>query len=188
MSRLLTLLIVPMLALAGCGGSKDADARDGSLAEKVAREVREEMANENLSVSDKDKNLPRAEITPEGVLVIDGQPVAMDPSQKALAVAYRQNVAAVAEAGATIGVEAAGLAKDSVVAALEGVFNGEGTEGVEAKVKEKSKGIEAAALTLCAQLPALLASERALADAVPEFAPYADMDESDIDDCHVNIN
>ena len=28
----------------------------------------------------------------------------------------------------------------------------------------------------------------ALAAAVPEFAPYAKMDESDIGDCHVNVN
>ena len=188
MSRLLPFLLVPLLALAGCGGSRDADARDGTLAEKVAREVREEMATENLSVGGGDKDLPKAGITPEGVLVIDGQAVAMDAAQKALAIEYRGNVAAVAEAGASIGVEAAGLAKDSVVAAIEGVFNGEGEAGVEAKVKEKAKGIETAALALCDKLPALLASERALADAVPEFAPYADMDESDVDDCHVNVN
>ena len=34
----------------------------------------------------------------------------------------------------------------------------------------------------------LLVPVLALAEAVPEFAPYAEMDESDIDDCHVNVN
>lgn len=192
MSRLLPLLLVPLLALAGCGGSEDADARDGTLAEKVVREVREEMATENLSVGGGNKDLPRAEITPEGVLLVDGRAVPMDEAQKALAIEYRRNMAAVAEAGASIGMEAAGLAKDSVVAAIEGVFSGESQETleaqVEAQVKQKAEGIEAAARSLCGHLPALLASERALADAVPEFAPYAEMDESDVDDCHVNVN
>ena len=48
--------------------------------------------------------------------------------------------------------------------------------------------IEVAAMALCDRLPALYQSQQALAAAVPEFAPYADMDESDIDDCHVNAN
>ena len=186
MSRLPLLLLVPVLALAGCGG-KDDDGRDLSLAETVAREVREEMATENLDVG-RGNGLPHAELTPEGEMLIDGKPVGLDPAQRELAIAYRGNVAAIAEAGAGIGMQGVELAKDSVGIAINGLLSGEGTAAVEEKTKEKAKEIEATAMALCERLPALYQSQQALAEAVPEFAPYAEMDESDIDDCHVNVN
>lgn len=185
MSRLSLLLLVPVLALAGCGG-KD-DGSDLSLAETVAREVREEMATENLDLG-RGKGLPRAELTPEGEMLIDGKPVGLDPAQRELAIAYRGNVAAIAEAGVGIGMQSAELAKESLGIAINGLLSGEGTAAVEENTKEKAKEIEAVALTLCDRLPELYQSQQALAEAVPEFAPYADMDESDIDDCHVNVN
>ncbi|HEY9143571.1 MAG TPA: hypothetical protein VIM90_06010 [Arenimonas sp.] len=186
MSRLPLLLLVPVLALAGCGG-KDDDSRELSLAETVAREVREEMARENLDVG-RGKDLPPAELTPEGELLIDGKPVGLDPAQRELAIAYRDNVAAIAEAGAGIGMQGAELAKDSIGIAINGLLSGEGTAAVEENAKEKAKAIEAEAKSLCERLPALYQSQQALAEAVPEFAPYAEMDESDIDNCHVNAN
>ncbi|GGA76502.1 hypothetical protein GCM10011521_13430 [Arenimonas soli] len=186
MSRLLFLLLVPTLALAGCGGKDDA-GRELSLSEKVTREVREEMARENLDVGG-GKDLPHAELTPEGELLIDGKPVGLDPAQRELALAYRGNIAAIAEAGAGIGLQSAELAKDSIVLAFQGLASGEGTASVEEKTREKAKEIEATAKALCDRLPALYQSQQALAAAVPEYAPYADMDESDIDDCHVNVN
>lgn len=186
MSRLPLLLLVPVLALAGCGG-KDDGGGDLSLAEKVAREVREEMASENLDLG-RGKGLPRAELTPEGEMLIDGKPVGLDPAQRELAIAYRGNVAAIAEAGVGIGMQGAELAKESVGIAINGLLSGEGTAAVEENAKEKAKEIEAVALTLCDRLPELYQSQQALAEAVPEFAPYAEMDESDIDDCHVNAN
>ncbi|WP_339828446.1 hypothetical protein [uncultured Arenimonas sp.] len=186
MSRLSLFLLVPVLALAGCGG-KDDGGGDLSLAEKVAREVREEMASENLDLG-RGKGLPHAELTPEGEMLIDGKPVGLDPAQRELAIAYRGNVAAIAEAGVGIGMQGAELAKESVGIAINGLLSGEGTAAVEENAKEKAKEIEAVALTLCDRLPELYQSQQALAEAVPEFAPYADMDESDIDDCHVNVN
>ncbi len=186
MSRFLLLLLVPTLALAGCGG-KDDDGRELSLSEKVTREVREEMARENLDLGG-GKGLPQAELTPEGELLVDGKPVGLDPAQRELALAYRGNVAAVAEAGAGIGLQGVELAKDSIVLAFKGIASGQGPDAAEVQAKEKAKEIEAQAQALCDRLPALYQSQQDLAAAVPEFAPYADMDESDINDCHVNVN
>ena len=80
------------------------------------------------------------------------------------------------------------MLNDSIGIAINGLLSGEGTAAVEEKTKEKAKEIEATAMALCERLPALYQSQQALAEAVPEFAPYAEMDESDIDDCHVNVN
>lgn len=187
MSRLSLLLLAPLLALAACGANGDDAGSGATLAEKVGREIREEMANENLDLGRGD-GLPRGELTPEGELLIGGDPVGLDASQRELAMAYRADVAAVAEHGARIGMEAADLAKQSVGIAIQGLFSGEGTAAVEKNAEEKAKEIEIAAMALCDQLPVLYQSQQALAAAVPEFAPYAKMDESDIDDCHVNVN
>lgn len=187
MSRLPLLMLAPLLALAACGNASDDAATGTTLAEKVTREIREEMARENLDVGG-GKGLPPAELTPEGELLIDGKAVGLDASQRELAIAYRADMAAIAEHGAAIGMEAAGLAKESIGIAIDGLLSGEGTGAVEAKTKEKAKDIEVAAMALCDRLPALYQSQQALAAAVPEFAPYAQMDKSDIDDCHVNAH
>lgn len=188
MSRLPLLLFVPLFALAACGANGEPESTSATLSEKVVQEVREEIRREILDVGGGKDGQPKAQITTEGQLLIGGEPVTMDEGQRALALAYREDIAVVAEAGAAIGMEAAVLAKDSVVAAIEGVFSGEGSGRVEATVKEKAKEIEASAQVLCDHLPQLYASQQALAAAVPEFAPYATMDQSDIDDCHVNVN
>jgi len=47
--------------------------------------------------------------------------------------------------------------------------------------------MEAEAQKMCTHMPALLASQQALAAALPEFAPYATMDASDVDDCGKDV-
>jgi len=50
-------------------------------------------------------------------------------------------------------------------------------------VNAEAGKIEAQAKQLCTLLPGMMAKQQALAAAVPEFKPYATMDQSDIDDC-----
>src|SRR5690606_11483807 len=57
------------------------------------------------------------------------------------------------------------------------------TEQMEKRVEAEAEKLEATAMQLCERLPGLLASQQALAAAVPEFAPYARMETSDIEDC-----
>lgn len=78
-------------------------------------------------------------------------------------------------AGANLGVKAAGEA-------LKGIFSGD-TNGIEERVNAEASKIEAQAKQLCTLLPGMMAKQQALAAAVPEFKPYATMDQSDIDDC-----
>ena len=134
---------------------------------------------------------PKAAITPQGDLVIEGKPVAMTDAQRKLALDYRAGITAIAEAGIDIGLQGADLAGKAVTEALAGVFTGKGDE-VEKHIEHHAEGIKASALKLCERMPALLEAQNRLADALPEFKPYATMDQQDIDDCgkdgNVNLN
>ena len=181
------------LLLAACGSPDEAKGAAGgviaSLADNVVEEVRQEMETKNLPVgSGSGHDLPKAEVTPEGVLVIDGVAVAMDQKQRDVALAYREAVIRVAEDGARVGLMGAQVGKDAAVAALAGVFSGADEAEVEAKVRASTAGIEAEAKKLCDTLPSLLAQQQALAEAVPAFAPYADMTQDDVDDCMRDVD
>src|SRR5690606_19315558 len=97
--------------------------------------------------------------------------------------AYRGHIAAIAESGADIGMKSAGLAQEAVGSALKAAISGEDPATVEDGLKAKAGEIEASAKALCDRLPALYAAQQALVEAVPEFAPYAGMDEADVDEC-----
>ena len=202
MSTIRTLsfaLLVASLSLGtGCARDTPAPADDestpttsdseGSLSSSIAAtvseamaEAREELAKENITIS-KDSTQPKAEITPQGDLLIEGTKVNVDAAQKALLLEHRQHIVAIAHAGMEIGAQGADLAGKAVTEALAGVFSGNADE-IEKKVEAEARKIEASAKKLCGLLPAMLASQEKLKTAVPEFAPYARMTQSDVDDC-----
>ena len=129
-----------------------------------------------------DDGRPRAELTPGGELLIEGRKVQASPEQHALLRRYRTQVEAVAMAGMDIGVAGADLGMKAAGEALASVFTGN-TDQVEKRVEAEAARIEAAALKLCDHLPPLLDTQQKLVAAMPEFRPYADLDQSDIDDC-----
>ncbi|WP_146909312.1 DUF2884 family protein [Arenimonas daejeonensis] len=191
-SRILSAsFLAAAFLLSACSRDSDpqAEARGGidGLADKVAAEVRAELATENIGLDRGHKDLPKAEITPTGDLIIDGKTVLMDEKQRALALEYRKRLSDVAEAGARVGLEGAELATKAMKEAAVAVFSGDQTS-MDERMKKEAEGIRASAAALCDQLPALRQAEQDLAAAVPEFAPYADMDEDDINDCHAEIN
>ena len=125
---------------------------------------------------------PRAEITPQGDLLVDGKPVAATPAQRAMLLEYRGQVIAVAEAGMAIGSKAADLAGTAVKESLGALFGGD-SAGVEKRVEAQAMKIKEDARLICAQLPAMLATQQKLAASMPAFKPYATMDQDDVDDC-----
>jgi hypothetical protein len=152
----------------------------GKAVKQATDEARRELADSNIKLARDGSN--RAEITPQGDLLIDGKTIAVDAAQRTLLLEYRGQVVAIAEAGIGIGIEGADLAGKAVGEALKGVFTGN-TDQIEQKIEAEAKGIEQAAIKLCERLPALLDAQNRLATALPAFQPYARMDQTDIDDC-----
>lgn len=126
---------------------------------------------------------PSAQITPQGDLIIDGRTVDSDAAQRALLLAYRRQIEAIASAGMDIGVQGADLGVRAATDAISSIFSGD-TEGVEARVNAEAAKIEASAKRLCDLLPGLLQAQQALSATLPAFAPYATLKPSDIDECH----
>ena len=138
-------------------------------------------ANEK-SVTLRVDGLPNAEITASGDLSINGKAVAVDASQRALLQTYHREMNAMTADGIAIGKQGASLAGKAVTEAIKGAISGK-TDDVESKIEAETKKIEQQALQLCKRLVTVKASQDALATSLPEFKPYATLDQSDVDDC-----
>ena len=97
------------------------------------------------------RTCPRAQITPQGDLLIEGKAVAVTPEQRALLLTYRQQIIDVAEAGMYIGVQGADLAGKAVSECWEACFSGKGEDfGKHMEAEGRAGG---AGRQLCMQLP-----------------------------------
>lgn len=184
-----TLLCLPLIA---CGGTSSAPDKSvgksvaeatsgvGQTVKEAMDDARKDIAQGNIKIS-ADKQ-PRAEITPDGRLLIAGKEVAANDVQRRHLQEYRGHVVAVAMAGMDVGLAGAKLGANAAGEALKGIFSGD-SEGVEKRVNAEAAKIEAQAKRICDRLPAMLASQQALARELPAFKPYATMDQSDVDDC-----
>ena len=209
-SILALALLLPLSACsqsAGNSSSSDAtqavkEAQQQTSSSTIAAEVRKGMAQakqelltQNIDVGsvhvngkgrhdgDDSSKLPKAVITPQGNLVIDGKPVDATPEQHTMLVDYRQQIIGIAESGMDIGASGADLGVNAAREAILGALAGKSDKQIEASIKPQTDKIQAAALRLCRKLPDLLVSQQNLAAAVPEFRPYATMTQKDVDDC-----
>ena len=82
-----------------------------------------------------------------------------------------------------LGVQGADLGMRAAADAIGSLFRGD-TEQMEKRVEAEAEKLKGTVVQLCERLPALLSAQQALATAVPEFAPYARMEASDIEDCN----
>jgi hypothetical protein len=212
-----TLALTLLLPLAACGQSDHAGSRPASSAttaqatsdtadkaptswvgRRVAdamQEARQELATRNIDVDSvhignglrSGGTRSKAQITPQGDLLIDGKKVAATPEQTKMLLDYRQRVIGIAEAGMEIGTQGADLGMRAASTALSGVFSGKSDAEIEAAIKPQTDRIQAAALELCKRLPGLLAAQQELAAAMPAFKPYATMKQEDVEDCGKDI-
>ncbi len=189
-----TLLFATLLAACGQDDPAPAPAAAGSNAEpktalgkvvgKAIDEARAELNKENIGLTSSEGGR-KAEITPQGELLIDGKTIAIDEKQRALLMAYRKQTHAIALAGMEIGVQGADLGGKAIGEALGSVFSGN-TDEMEKRIEAEAKGIEASAIKLCDLLPGLLKAQNELAASLPAFGPYAKMTESDVKDCRTD--
>lgn len=211
------LVLVLALPLAACGntdhtsariasGTTDAvkDANDAPSSSFLAAQVRKgidqaksELATHDIDVNnvhvhtsedhDDDSNLPKAVITPQGNLLIDGKMVPATPEQHTMLLDYRQQIIGIAESGMDIGAHGASLGIQAAKEAIWDTLTGKSGRDIEMQIKPQAEQIKSAALRLCARLPDLRTSQQKLAAAMPAFAPYATMTQKDIDDCGKDI-
>lgn len=189
------LLLAGCLPLAACGGTPVEDAAreaERAMSEAsaemgdVARKVREELASGNIDFGDRHDGGDRggdAEITPEGDLLIDGKPVEVDARERAMLLAYREQVAEVAVAGARIGLQGASLATTAMREAFQGALSGDTAE-MEARIEAEAEKIRVQVEVLCGNLEPLLETQQSLAAAIPELGPYATMTRRDVEKCY----
>src|SRR3546814_573398 len=161
--------------------NESADTALGRTLGKVAEKVRTKLEHENITLSSSDAEA-KAEITPQGDLLIDGKKVATDEAQRALLLEYRAGIIAVAAAGTDIGMKGADFGLRTAGKALRGVFSGNSDE-IEAEIEADAREFEAQARKICEHLAPMLETQQQLVETLPEFKPYATMDQSDIDDC-----
>jgi hypothetical protein len=197
------LLFAALLPFSAQAGAREDVGRD---LDEARQEVRADMARErarldggNLSLDglhfgseDQDRarraNLPKGEITPAGDLLIDGKAVAVDAAQRRQLLDYRAQVIRIAKTGIDAGEHAAMVAIDLTNVSLFRLIVGGMTGSLERRVDASVKrDIEPAVLQICRQLPQLRDSQQALAASVPEFRPYATLDDEDLEDCENDI-
>lgn len=188
MLKSLPALALSALLLTACAPS-DGDGTAKQAIDTAHTEMDKaikEMATENMSLTGAD-GMPKAEITPAGDLLVDGKPVQLTDAQRAQLAKHRELLVAIASDGVAIGKEGVALAGKAVSEAFNGVLDGDG-EAFEKKIEAEAARIEQSAKTLCGRLPALMASEQALAKAIPAFQPYAQMTQADVDDCMSDVD
>lgn len=187
-----------MLALSACSanhapdeaapaGAKSASASlVGGIVDHAMDRASAKLRNQNITVSSHDDALPKAQITPQGDLLIGGQAVQVTAAQRQLLLDYRARLVDIATQGMAIGKQGAALGMQAAGEAIAGAFAGKSDAQIHQQVDTQTSGIRQAALTLCNHLPELMAAQQRLAAALPAFKPYATMTAHDITDCHAD--
>lgn len=192
-----SLIAAALLAsLAACGQKTDAAEEQGApksllgqIAAPALEAVREDLAKKNLRLDERGIGIAgrdgdaafSAEITPEGALILHGKAVEITPAQQELLLQYRQSLLAVAEAGISTGLQGVDLG-DLALQSLPALIRGD-EKAVEAQLRAEAEKIKAKAGTICQQLSPLLAVQERLVETLPEFRPYARLDQAEIERC-----
>ena len=151
-------------------GIAEATAAGGEV-DRALDEARRKLHEENLKIGP-EGIAAKAELTPQGDLLINGVAVPLTAEQREATLAYRAKALALAEAGMVIGKQGAALGGEAAALAIESIFKG-GAGDAQAKIEAEAKKIEAAALELCRDAEGLRETQERLVALVPEFAPYA---------------
>ncbi|QDH69939.1 hypothetical protein [Marilutibacter alkalisoli] len=205
--RILPLVLCLLLPLA----AQASDGKPSGIAEEVRQELadarkevqtelaeaRRELETENLRVdnsfqfgqSGKQRtDLPRAEITPDGDFLIQGQPQVITTAQREELLAYRGLVVGIAQSGIDIGQRSAEAVIDAMDRSWVGLVFSAMTGSLERRIERSVKTlVEPMVQEICLQLPAMMQSQQRLAAGLPQFQPYATLEADDVEDCENQI-
>ena len=194
-------LLLPLAAHAGEPSPTGINAGIRQEMREARKEVRTELAQakreletENLRIDNSlrfsrpdeaSAELPRAEITPQGDLLIDGEVQPIDAEQRRQLLAYRGQVLGIAMNGIEIGQRTADAAlaeieESSWVGLLFNAMSGRLERRIERLVRQE---VEPAVLGICNELPAVRVTQQQLASSLPQFRPYATLEPADVEDC-----
>ena len=148
-----------------------------------------QFGTDDAASGDTARRLAEAEITPQGDLLIEGKPQAIDADQRRQLLAYRGQVVEIAIAGMEIGQRTAEAALDEVGdSSWIGLMFNAVSGRLESRIKRVvQQQMEPAMKGICQQLPAVMASQQQLASSLPQFRPYATLETDDIQDCETLI-
>jgi hypothetical protein len=127
-------------------------------------------------------NGPDAVVSANGELTIDGKVVVLDQAQKVLVTRYFAGARSLRDDGIATGMAGASTALTAISSVVSGLANGE-PDKIGADVEAKAAKVEASAEKVCVDLRELATTQNALAASLPEFKPYALIDEKEIDEC-----
>lgn len=196
-------LALPMAAQAQPSDIQDEVSRDLADAREEMRvdfaDARTELETGNLSLDnsfsfagDKEEpapDLPPAEITPQGDLLIDGEAQEINADQRRQLLGYRGQIVGIALAGIDIGQKSADAALESVdgswVSLLFNAMTGRLESRIDRMVEEQ---VEPAVIALCGQLPEVMESQQRLASSLPQFRPYATLEPRDVAECEDEVH
>ncbi|MDQ3288719.1 MAG: ankyrin repeat domain-containing protein [Pseudomonadota bacterium] len=121
-------------------------------------------------------------INADGTIEIDGRPVELDDTQKALTLRYHREAMAIRSEGIAIGKSGVALAGKSIGNVVRGLTGGE-PEAIEGRIEADAREIEQLAMGICEKAGTLQSIQDELAQALPAFEPYASMTGADTRDC-----
>ncbi|KAF1722612.1 DUF2884 family protein [Pseudoxanthomonas wuyuanensis] len=167
------LALLSVMALAACKPDT------GTVGEKVSAGLR----GKDITLSA--TGMPKAKITADGELVIGGDKVDTNAEQRALLLAYRKEMEGIAQQGAEIGIQGAALGGKAAKEAIKGVLSGNPDAGRE-KIEAESQKLQQEALKICDRVAALKTAQDAVAAALPEFQPYANISDDEARNCRID--
>lgn len=127
-------------------------------------------------------NGPDAIMSVTGELSIDGKTVALNQAQKELVTRYFAGAHTLRDDGFATGMAGASTALTAISSVVTGLASGE-PDKIGQDVEAKAAKVEVQAEKVCRDLHELAMLQDALATALPEFKPYATIENSEVDDC-----
>lgn len=125
-------------------------------------------------------------IEADGALAIDGQPVVLDAPQRALTVRFHTEAREIRDDGVAIGKSGAAMAGKTVQSVVRGLTRGN-PDDIGPEIEAEARELEAHAMRLCARIGTLQSVQDELAQAVPAFAPFATIRDTQTEACRQNV-